>query len=160
MRDEDSWLAIAVATDAEWRALCHAIGDPACAGDPRFRDALSRRRNQDELDRLVAGWTSRYTPDEAMHTLQAAGVAAGAVRDIPGLVADPHLVERGFMVEVDHPEVGRRAVAGLPAHFGAIPQPRYTAAPTLGQHNRDVFCNLLHLSEEEYGRLVEEKVIY
>jgi benzylsuccinate CoA-transferase BbsF subunit len=157
---DDAWVAIAVGTDAEWRALCHAIGDASCADDPRFRDALSRQCNQDELDQLVAGWTCRYTPDQAMHTLQAAGVAAGAVRDVPGVVADPHLVERGFMVEVDHPEVGRRAVPGLPVHFGAIPQPLYTGAPTLGQHNRDVFCNLLHLSEKEFSRLVDDKVIY
>jgi crotonobetainyl-CoA:carnitine CoA-transferase CaiB-like acyl-CoA transferase len=139
--------------------LCRTIGEPERAEDPRFRDVVGRMRHQDALDALVAGWTRRWTADAAMHALQAAGVPAGAVRDIPSLLADPHLKARPFIVEVDHPEVGRRSVAGLPARFSAMPELHYTAAPCLGQHNEEVFRGLLHLPEPEYTRLVETGVI-
>jgi benzylsuccinate CoA-transferase BbsF subunit len=157
---EDRWLAIAVATDAEWQALCRAIGDPAVADDPRFRDAPGRQCHQDALDEIVAGWTRRLAPYEAMAILQAAGVAAGPVLDVVDLMADPHLRERGFIVETDHREVGRRAVAGLPARWSAMPQLAYTPAPCLGEHNEEVFCGLLSLSREEFDRLTAARVIY
>ena len=76
------------------------------------------------------------------------------------LLGDPHFTERGFVIELDHPEVGRRAVAGLPAKFSAIPDPAWFPAPLLGQHNAYVFGDLLGLDEEEVSRLMAEKVIY
>ncbi len=157
---EDKWVAIAVATDEEWRALCRAIGSPERADAPRFADAPSRQEHQDELDGLLSSWTQRHTSYEVMHTLQAAGVAAGPVMNIADLMQDPHLRARGFVVEMDHPEVGRRAVAGLPARFGAMPTLAYKPAPCLGEHNEEVFRRLLHLSPEEAHRLQTGKVIY
>jgi crotonobetainyl-CoA:carnitine CoA-transferase CaiB-like acyl-CoA transferase len=140
--------------------LCHAIGRDDLAADARFADATGRRAAEDEIDAAVTGWTCGRTPYEAFHLLQAAGVAAGPVLGIPGLMDDPHLRERGFVVEMDHPEVGPRTVAGLPARFGAIPNLMYGPAPCLGEHNQSVYCGLLSLSAEEMGRLQEAKVIY
>jgi crotonobetainyl-CoA:carnitine CoA-transferase CaiB-like acyl-CoA transferase len=159
-RGDDEWIAIAIQTDAEWRALCHTIGRGDLASDPRFADAAGRRAAEDEIDAAVAGWTCGRAPYEAFHLLQAAGVAAGPVLSIPGLMNDPHLRERGFVVEMDHPEVGPRTVAGLPAKFGAIPDLAYGPAPCLGEHNQSVYRGLLSLSADEMWRLQEEKVIY
>jgi crotonobetainyl-CoA:carnitine CoA-transferase CaiB-like acyl-CoA transferase len=61
---------------------------------------------------------------------------------------------------MDHPEVGPRTVAGLPAKFGEIPNPAYQPAPCLGEHNQSVYCGLLSLDEDEMRRLQEAKVIY
>jgi benzylsuccinate CoA-transferase BbsF subunit len=157
---DDQWLAVAVETDAEWQALCRAIGRPDLAEEQRFADARGRHAGHDELDLAIGAWTRGQTPYAAMHTLQAAGVAAGPVLNIQGLMNDPHLRERGFVVEIDHPEVGPRTVAGLPARFSALPQPAYAAAPCLGEHNEDVFCGLLSLSRAEVQRLQAEQVIY
>jgi len=157
---EDRWVAIAVTDDAEWRALCRAIGGPELVDDPRFADAAGRLCHQDELDALIAAWTRLHTPRAVMETLQAAGVAAGPVMSIVDLMEDPHLRSRGFVVEMDHPEVGRRTVAGLPAHFGAMPEPAYTAAPCLGEHNDGVFGGLLHLDGATIQRLRDAQVIY
>lgn len=157
---DDRWVAIAVATDEEWRALCGAAGHPEWAHDPRFADAFSRHRHQDDLDRLLGGWTRCHTPEEMTHTLQAAGVAAAPVMSVFDLMADPHLAARGFVVEMDHPEVGPRTVAGLPARFGAIPALAYTPAPCLGQHTGAVLGDLLHLNSAEIRRLQAARVIY
>lgn len=157
---EDQWVAIAVGSDEEWRALCQAAGHPEWASDARFADALSRHEHQDELDDVLSGWTRCHTPAEVMHTLQAMRVAAGPVMSILDLMADPHLQARGLIVEMDHPEVGRRAVAGLPARFSAMPGLGYGPAPCLGEHNEEVFGDLLHLSPADVRRLQEARVIY
>ena len=157
---DDQWVAIAVANDGEWQALCRVLGNPEWASDPRFADQLSRYHNQDELDDLIANWTRRHTAYEVMHALQEAGIAAGPVTTIFDLMDDPHMRERGFAVAIDHPEVGPRTVAGLPAKFSAMPELAYYAAPCLGQHNEEVFCGLLGLSKDEVERLKEAEVIY
>lgn len=157
---EDRWVAIAVTDDAEWRALCRAIGRPELAHDSRFAGTAARLCHRDELDDLVGAWTRWHTPHAVMETLQAAGVAAGPVMNILDLMDDPHLQERGFVVAMEHPEVGRRTVAGLPAHFGAMAELTYTAAPCLGAHNDDVFGGLLDLDGATIQRLHDTQVIY
>ena len=156
-RGEDRWVAIAVSGDGDWAAMSQAMGCPDWARDHRFADATGRRQHHSELDEFIAEWTRQHTPYEVMHTLQEAGVAAGPVMGVTDLMADPHLKERGFVVEVDHLEVGRRMAAGLPVKFSAMPQLAYGPAPCLGQHNQEVFQGLLGLDEHEYVRLEENK---
>ncbi|GAG07423.1 unnamed protein product, partial [marine sediment metagenome] len=78
---DDRWCVIAVFSDAEWRAFCQAISDPQWCHDERFATLQERKQNEDELDRLIEGWTSGRTAEEVMETLQAAGVAAGVVQN-------------------------------------------------------------------------------
>jgi crotonobetainyl-CoA:carnitine CoA-transferase CaiB-like acyl-CoA transferase len=156
----DQWAAIAVGSDEEWRAFCQATGHPEWMSDPRFETLEGRKLNEAELDRLVSDWTRQRAPQEVTDILQGAGIAAGPVKSIFDLMEDPHLNERGFIVEMDHLEVGRRRVAGLPARFSAMPQLAYSPAPLLGQHNSRIFGELLGIERAHFERLVKEKAIY
>jgi crotonobetainyl-CoA:carnitine CoA-transferase CaiB-like acyl-CoA transferase len=156
----DRWLAIAVTNDDEWIALAHAIGRPDLAGDPRFAGAAGRLDREDELDAIVSTWTRTRDPAAAMHELQAAGVPAGVVMSTEDQAADPHFAARGFAVEIDHPEVGRRSVAGIPAKFSRMPELAYSPAPCLGEHNAEIFGGLLGLSAAEIEQLVSQEVIF
>lgn len=158
-RGEDKWVAIAVSSDEEWQALCHAMGDPPWSREERFSSALSRWQYQDELDRLIEGWTTEHSHYEVMEMLQRAGVAAGPSLSPQELMSDPHLKERGFFLEMDHPEVGRRLMVGLPARLSSNPFLNYEHSPLLGEHNQYVFGELLGLSPGELSRLEEEGVI-
>ena len=159
-RGDDAWVAIAVRDDAEWRAVSTAIGRPDLGSDPRYATLVARKRNEDELDRTVSEWTAGRSPGEVTEILQALGVPAGPVMNVVDLMADPHFSQRGFAVEMDHPEVGRRTVAGIPARFGAMPELAYFSAPLLGQHNDSVFGDLLAHSEERIQQLMLAKAIY
>ena len=144
----DDWVAIAVQDAAAWLRLCHEIGQPDLASDPRFRTLESRKLNEDALDALVSEWTGGRTSADVTHQLQSAGIAAGPVMDVIALMVDEHFRERGNIVEMDHTEVGLREVAGLPIRFSEIPRPGYYTAPLLGEHNDDVLCGLLgHLQD-------------
>ncbi len=156
----DQWVAIAVTRDEEWTALCDAVGRRNWAEDPRFRTAADRKANEDALDALIAGWTRELEPWEATRVLQAAGVPAGPVLSVFDMFADPHLAARSFMVEMEHPEVGPRTVAGLPVRFGAVPEVRHRHAPLLGEHNGLVFEQMLGVGHETFERLVADRVIY
>ncbi len=156
---EDRWVAVAVEDDAQFAALCRLMGRPELASDPRFADVVSRRRNQDELDPIIAEWTRRHDHLDLMYRLQAAGVPAGAVLDGRELLADPHLKAREFFRELDQPGVGRYPVSfgGLKLHRtpGRVLRP----APRLGEHNEYILGGLLGLSREEISALEREGVI-
>ena len=156
----DQWVAIAVRSDEEWASMVEAMESPEWAKDPRLRSLRGRKDCEVEVDSRVAAWTRRRSPWEATRILQAAGVPAGPVMSVTDLAEDPHLSQREFVVEMDHAEVGKRRVAGLPARFSAMPRLAYAPAPLLGQHNEWAFRELLGMAESEVGQLVEDRVIY
>lgn len=159
-KGDDEWVTIAVAGDDEWKAFCDAIGNPEWTRDARFADALSRQRNQEELDSLVQEWTRNYAHYEVMEILQKAGVMAAPAVKVAEGVRDPHLVDRSFFVDIDSLEAGRLHLAGLPWRLSDAPPGNYVHPPALGEHNDYVFRQLLKLSDEEIAQLQEEQVIF
>jgi len=157
---EDAWVAISVRSDREWHDLCRLLGDPTWTGDTRFDTAAGRRQDHDEIDRHLAAWTRSRTHYEVMHLLQSAGIAAAPCLDVRELTTDPQLLERAFLVEIEHHEIGKRLVAGLPARMSNVPSFDYLPAPLLGEHNSEVLCGLLGLSTDELEQLVERQVVF
>ena len=157
-KGEDQWVAIAVGTDVEWRAMCKVMGNPAWCKDDKFVDQFSRWQNQDELNRLVAEWTKNYTHYEAQNMLQKAGVAAGSSLDIEELVNDPHVVKRGAIIQQNHKVAGEINVYRSPWKSALTAQ--NPPAPLLGEHNDYVFKELLGMTDSEIARLTEKRVIY
>ncbi len=158
-KGHDKWVVVAVFTDEEWKSLCQVMDKPDLAYDPRFADSSSRYENHDTLDELIEAWTSRYTHLEAMQLLQEAGVPAGAVLNAAELLANEHLNERGFFVEIDHPEVGPRKYTALPIKFSRTPAKPGRPAPCLGEHNEYVLSKILGLSKEEIAQLEAKGII-
>ncbi len=159
-RGQDKWIAIAVSTDEEWVALCAAMGQPGLAGDPRFATLALRLKNRDELDRTIGAWTSARTSYDVMMTLQARGVTAGMVQDIPELIEDRHLAARGFLHR-DVPDhwLGKVSIGGTQVRLSETPGAITGPAPYMGQHNDYVFGKLLGLSQAEIKRYTEMQVI-
>ncbi len=80
--------------------------------------------------------------------------------DPPGLLADEHLCDRGFFVELEHEEGGRGPVLALPWRLNPGPNPTYTPAPSLGADNDYVYGDLLGLGPADIQTLIDEKIIY
>ncbi|MBI4307296.1 MAG: CoA transferase [Chloroflexi bacterium] len=155
---EDAWVAIAVATDIEFRGMCQAMGGPELGRDPRFADAYLRVRNRAALDEVIAAWTKERTPRDAADALQAVGVAAEPVMNIQDNYFDPHMQERQSFVEVAHPVIGNITLPAVPWRLRDTPGGISRPAPTLGQHNQYVCREVLGLSPGEFQALEQEKV--
>ena len=156
---EDRWITIAATGDAQWASLASAMGAPELAGDPRFATAEARLANQDELDGIIAAWTRGQDVFQLAQRLQAVGVPAGPVLRGPDLLEDPHYRERGTFVTVDHPQVGPRQYPGLAWKMSATPGEIRSPAPMLGQHNREVYGELLGLTAPDIDALEQQGVI-
>ena len=149
----DKWVAISVTSEVEWHGLCEAMGDPQWCGEQRFADPVARRANRQELDARISEWVRERTDYEAMESLQSFGVPAGPVLSAEGLIEDPHLKERGYLVQLG--ELGGQPVfqTSVPWRLDGCPQPVYRLAPRLGEHNEYVLRDLLGLSPTEIASL-------
>jgi len=151
-RGDDRWCAISVFTDEEWPGFKRALGNPSWAEDSRFATLSGRLKNTGELNRLVEEWTRQHTAEEVMTWLQEQGVAAGVVQDASDIANDLQLKERGFFVELDHPELGRAISDATPIRLSDTPAEYNRAAPIQGQDNNYVYRELLGMSEDEVAK--------
>ena len=159
-KGEDRWCVIAVFTDAEWQALCQVMGQPPWTQEARFRTVLGRLQHVEELDALLATWTRQHMPEEVMHSLQKAGVAAGVVQNAQDLIErDPQLRHRGHYRLLDHPVTGPTLYMGPAFTLTATPA-RMRPAPCLGQHNAYVYGELLGMSTAEIEAYTQEGIFY
>jgi formyl-CoA transferase len=141
-----------------WERLLDAIGHPELKGDPRYESAEARAQRGDEIDLMIASWTSLHTKVEVMEELGGAGVPAGAVFDTKELSDDADLRRRGMFVTVDHPTRGPFTMPGWPVRMSDS-QVAVEPAPLLGQHNEEIYSELLGLGSGELRRLGEQGVI-
>jgi crotonobetainyl-CoA:carnitine CoA-transferase CaiB-like acyl-CoA transferase len=156
--EDNAWIAIAISSDEEWRALCHAIGDPPWTREEKFASLSDRILNRDELDQLISEWTAEYDHLELMNILQTSGVKAGAVLNMAELSRDPNLNERDFFQELSHPEAGTHRYPGVSWQMSRTPGRLRLPAPCFGEHNRYVFSELLGMSDDDISRLGDEGV--
>jgi crotonobetainyl-CoA:carnitine CoA-transferase CaiB-like acyl-CoA transferase len=152
--DEDGrWLAIACRDDHDWVAFVGVCKDP-WAGDPRFETVPGRMAEQADLDQLVSAWTSRHDAGEVASALRSAGVPASTVAMSEDRIEhDADNAAWGMFPSVHHPAIGDIRVDGIPAHFSETDWVIRRGAPLLGEHNREVFCKVVGLSDDEFSTL-------
>ena len=158
-REPDTWCAIAVETDEQWKALVSVLSSPRWAEDPRFNTLAGRKAHEDELDRHISGWTRNFDPVTLMETLQEAGVPAGAVNSCENLFSDKQLTHRGHYIYMDHPEMGLYPFDGTEFIASDTPALYKIPSPQLGQHNEYVLKNILEMTDEEIAEVAAAGVL-
>ena len=133
------------------RGTGQTIGEPGLANDPRFASAELRKRNEAQLDEIITEWTSQRDRWEITKLLQGAGVAAFPSMSSKDLTDDPHLKEGGYLVQREHPEVGRRIHAGIPWKMSGSPCSVSKAAPLLGEDTEAVLVSIRAASGARKG---------
>ncbi len=156
---EDNWIALACRHDRDWERMATATG-VEWATESRWATLAGRLLDENELDRLVADWTSTRDRFALASTLREAGVPATAVqRPEERIEADPATSQWGLWPTVTHREMGRVRVDGIPVHFSETDWVIERGAPCLGEHNERIFGDLLGHSRDELAKLREEGVV-
>lgn len=156
---EDEWCVVNVRNDAEWQALCAAIGRPDWTKQDAYATAEGRKAARDAIDRALAEWTRERDPRSVMETLQAAGVPAGVVAHPGHHMADPQLAHRGYLRLIVQPDYESLLVEGQGFISSELPEFTPDPAPMLGEHTRAIAKQQLGLSDEEIDALVAEGVL-
>ena len=136
---KDCWLAVSCRDADEMDNLRVAVG------------AASEDRS--EIRRALEAWCAGLDHNSAAGVLQSEGVAAAPVMANWEIVTDNHLNRRGFFVRVEHPIAGTFHQPGFAWRFEKTPARIRMAAPLFGEHNLEVFRDLVGLSRDEIDAL-------
>jgi crotonobetainyl-CoA:carnitine CoA-transferase CaiB-like acyl-CoA transferase len=134
----DGWLTIGAAQQNFFQKLCALIGKPELADDTRFRTNAERVKHNDILVGLLQAEIGRRSNAHWMAALEAEGIPAGPVLHHDEVFADPQILARGMVAEVEHAKAGRQKTLGVPIKMSTTPGGVRRAAPTLGQHDAEL----------------------
>jgi crotonobetainyl-CoA:carnitine CoA-transferase CaiB-like acyl-CoA transferase len=155
----DGMLLIAANQDNVFKRLCVAMGRSELATDARYTTHQSRGEHQRELDQLISGWTLTKTTHEVLELMDHHGVPAGLIYRAPDMLEDPHFLAREAIVTVRHPHYGDLKMQNVAPKLSETPGSIRSVAPSLGQHNAEIYSSLLKYSPERMAELAKQRVI-
>ncbi len=156
----EAWLAISCETEEHWQALTRYLDNPDLLTDPRFATREARQKNRIALDEVIEKTTSEQTPRQAMWLAQRAGVPAHECSTNEDLFDDPHKRERGFVRHGSFPGWPKADLRGPAVILSETPGVIRTGEPVEGEHNYQVFNEVLGLTRAQIDQLTADKVIY
>ena len=148
----DGYVGVIAGPDHKWPEMAELMGIAELA-EERFDDRAGRGENADELDALMLPWLMQHDRHEIFERAQHRGLAFAYVATPEDILGWEHLRERGFFTEVEHQEAGALEHPTLPWRVGGGDGRNMDAAPTLGQHNSDVYCGMLGYSRDDVVRM-------
>lgn len=152
---KDGHVALCTISDDRFRIVTQAMGQPGLAQDERFATRMARMKNYREIDEIVGLWTASLPAEEAARILDGVGVPSGEVRSMREALRDPRVLDQG-VVRLKHPVYGATHEIygpGIPVKFDGRAFPADVTAPELGQHNKDVFEELLGYDQARLDEL-------
>jgi formyl-CoA transferase len=152
------WIMTSRANPEHWSRLCKVMGREELIEDPRFATPRDRVKNMDEVDAIIADWTSTRSKHDAMAQVGGAGIPAGAVLDTMELQNDPSFEERGIMQVMQHPKHAPFKMPAWPVRVDGRP-PKVEASPMLGEHTADVLTDWLGMSAADVAALKGEGIV-
>jgi crotonobetainyl-CoA:carnitine CoA-transferase CaiB-like acyl-CoA transferase len=160
-RARDGWVVVAVATNRIFRRLAEAIGRPELGTDPRFRGASGRVERSDEINGIVGAWVAERTVAQVLDALdpEHANVPCSPVYGIDQLLTHPQLLAREMVRRLPHSKLGEVVVPGVPVKLSESAGAVRRLGPELGEHNAEIYEELLGLGAEELTHLRAAQVI-
>ncbi|WP_206811563.1 CaiB/BaiF CoA transferase family protein [Paradesulfitobacterium ferrireducens] len=158
----DGYIVIASGNDQHWERLLKAMEREDLMGDSRFNNQPQRTANADGVDAIISAWSSTMTTQDAVNILIQYEVPSGPVRDVIDVLKDQELIKRGTLVDIQHPTAGTIKgfkAWGYPIKFSEAEAGFDQLAPFLGANNKEVYRDLLGLTDAEIEELRANKVI-
>jgi formyl-CoA transferase len=158
-KTSDNLVLIAANQDTVFSRLAEAMGRPELAQDPRYSTHGARGAHQVELDALVEGWTRTLTTRQVLELMDKYGVPAGQIYRAPEMLDDPHFKARNAIIDLPHPDFGVLKMQNVAPKLSETPGSVRTASPAMGQHNDEIYLELLGLPKDRYEDLKARKVV-
>ena len=146
-------------TPAQWPRVVAWMEMPELLDDPRFADPQQKLENNGEFDVIFMEWMMEKTQAELFKSAQKHRLPVAPVNLINQVLEDPQFKARGAFVKIDHPVIGKTTYSGLPFKLPEVPSSPQQPAPTLGQHNHEVFCDQLGYDIQDLEKFEADRII-
>ncbi len=157
---KDGSFLIAANQDTVFKRLCEAMEQPGLARDERYATHTARGARQQELDELIEAWTRTKTVAEVDALMQEHGVPSGRIYRAPEMLEDPHFEAREAIVDVPHERWDNLKMQNVFPKLSATPGAvRWPGPSAVGEHNAEVYGDLLGLSDAKLAELEKNGVI-
>ncbi len=153
------YVCLVAGSDANYARLCRAMDREDLIDDPRYATLSERASRSDEINGIVAAWTSGLPADEVERRAVEHDVPVATAYTAADIAADPHMAARGDLVEVADPVAGPVRQQAPAVRFVGEDRPLPGGAPRLGEHTREVLDEFLGLGDDEIDRLAADGVI-
>jgi crotonobetainyl-CoA:carnitine CoA-transferase CaiB-like acyl-CoA transferase len=124
-----------------------------------FQDMFVRAQNSDVIYPMIEEWTMEHSKWDIMEKCQAEGCPITAVFTVEEAAEHPHLKQRDYIVDLEHAVLGRFRDLGAPFKLPDCPGGPRRAAPLLGEHNAEVYGELLGATPQQLARLGEDGIV-
>ena len=156
----DGYICIDAPQLEQYQRFLNLLGDQEWMQEPRYRDRRAMSdQYPEEAESLIGPWFMEHTKEEILRMCLENRVPCVPVLTFGEVLSDPQLNSRGYFQEMDHPEAGAFRYPGPPYRLSASPVRMVRAAPTLGQHTREILCDELNLAASEYSSLKRAGVV-
>ena len=156
---KDGQIVIGANQDSVWKRMAEAMGRPELGADPRYATHVARGENQAELDALIGSWTSTFSSKDLLDLLHGKGIPAGKIYRAPDMMDDEHFAARQALVKVPHPKFANLWMQNVVPKLSDSPGEVRWPGPEVGQHNQEVYGELLGYGRKELAALSQAGVI-
>jgi formyl-CoA transferase len=152
-------ILIAANQDTVFKRLAEAMERPQLAADPRYATHSARGANQRELDELIGQWTRTLKADRLEQLMDEFGIPSGKIYRAPDMLADAQFRAREAIVTTQHPKFGELRMQNVAPKLSETPGTVRSPAPDLGEHNLEVYGNLLGYDDARIASLQKAGII-
>jgi len=156
---KDGYVVICTITDDQWQNVLKALGREDLSNDERFMTRVLRVKHMEEVEGILNDWLMERTVDEAVTELKKFKVPCSNVPTFDQVANDPQILHREMIVEVEQPLSGKVKLGGSVFKMSRTPGDRKQRIPLVGEHNEDIYSELLGYSEEDLEKLRAEGTI-
>jgi formyl-CoA transferase len=156
---DDQFILIAANQDTVFKRLTEAMGQPELAADERYATHTARGEVQQELDDLISAWTKSIDAGELEQLMEDNGIPSGKIYTAPDMLEDAHFKAREAIITTMHPQFGELKMQNVAPKLSKTPGGVRRPGPELGQHNEEIYGEVLAFTAEQMADLSARGII-
>jgi len=160
-RCKDGYVFVATVMNSMWRRMAKLIGAEDLIDDPDLQTDYDRYEHRDRIDPLVSEWIAARTVNEVVMEMEAARIPCGKLLELGEISKDPHIQSENMLeyTDLEVPGLPKIPVPGIQARLSKTPGKVVTRAPRVGEHNQEIYKDLLGYDDDFIKELTEQGII-
>jgi len=156
---DNNMILIAANQDTVFKRLTEAMDRPDLAEDEKYRTHSARGACQVELDEIISEWTRTIDAAQLEDMMSEYGIPSGKIYRAPEMLEDAHFKAREAIIKTQHPKFGELLMQNVAPKLSATPGSIRLPGPELGQHNDEIYRNVLNYDDERLAALAAAGII-